>query len=347
MRLWPWSRREARQSSGGSYTDLLGALIRARAEGAPVDAETTSAVEACAGLLARSLAVADVSPATVTTAALTPSVLACCGRELIRRGESVFLLDVAGGRVRALPASDWDVLGGPRPESWYYRVSLPGPSAIEHMHVPAAGVLHFRFSSDPREPWRGIGPLAWASTTARALAGVEGALAGEVTGPYGHLVPLPQDANPELLTDVGSLRGGVKTVESTRAYAESREAVPEGDWRQRRVGADPQQGMISLRSDAARAVFHACGVPESLFEKADGTSAREAWRRYLHSTIAPIGLTLAGEAAVKLDAPDLALGFDRLFASDLASRARSLASMIQAGLPLDQAAALAGLSAES
>ena len=71
------------------------------------------------------------------------------------------------------------------------------------------------------------------------------------------------------------------------------------------------------------------------------------WRRYLHSTIAPIGLTLAGEAAAKLDAPDLALGFDRLFASDLASRARSLASMIQAGLPLDQAAALADLSSES
>ena len=347
MRLSPWARLEARQSSGGSYTDLLGALIRARAEGAPVDAAATAAVEACAGLLSRSLAVAEVSPATATTAALTPAVLACCGRELVRRGELVLLLDVAGGRVRALPASDWDVMGGPRPESWFYRVSLPGPSAIEHVHVPASGVLHFRFASDPREPWRGIGPLAWAATTGRVLAGVEGALAGEVTGPYGHLVPLPDDANPELLTDIGQLRGGVKTVESTRAFAADRQAVPEGDWRQRRIGADPPDGMISLRSDVARAVFHACGTPESLFEKADGTSAREAWRRYLHATIAPIGLTLAGEAAQKLDAPDLALGFDRLFASDLASRARSLASMIQAGLPLDQAAALAGLSSDS
>ena len=46
--------------------------------------------------------------------------------------------------------------------------------------------------------------------------------------------------------------------------------------------------------------------------------------------------------------PDLKLGFDKLFASDLAGRARGFSSMVSAGMPLDKAAVLAGLlSAEA
>lgn len=36
--------------------------------------------------------------------------------------------------------------------------------------------------------------------------------------------------------------------------------------------------MVQLRSDAARKVLVACGVPVELFAPADGTGAREAWR---------------------------------------------------------------------
>lgn len=376
MRFWPWNRGperpltgfspppplrryppESRAAAGGSsYSDILANLVFARAAGAPVDSASTAAVEAVAGLYARSLAVADVSPTSMVTSALSSDVLACIGRELIRRGECVFLLEASFGRLRAIPVSDWDVLGGPRSETWWYRISLPGPSSMETIHVPSSGVFHFRYAVDPREPWRGIGPLAWASSTARALAGIEGALSNEAAGATGYVIPLPSavgnnpddpdDPGAQLRRDVGSLRGGIKTVETTRgAYGEGAAGQPAHDWKQMRVGLDPPAPVVSLRSDTARAVFHACGVSESLFERADGTSAREAWRRFLHSGVAPVGLSIALEASAKLD-ETITLGFDRLFASDLASRARSLASMIQAGLPLDQAAALAGLSAE-
>ena len=49
------------------------------------------------------------------------------------------------------------------------------------------------------------------------------------------------------------------------------------------------------------------------------------------------------ELADKLDAPDLAFDFSALFASDLQGRSRSFASMVKSGMPLDKAAALAGL----
>ncbi len=43
------------------------------------------------------------------------------------------------------------------------------------------------------------------------------------------------------------------------------------------------------------------------------------------------------------DAPELVLNFDELFASDLSGRARAFQSMVGAGMPLPEAAALAGL----
>ena len=45
----------------------------------------------------------------------------------------------------------------------------------------------------------------------------------------------------------------------------------------------------------------------------------------------------------KLDAPDLTLTFDRLFAGDLSGRARAFQSMVGGGLDVEKAAALSGL----
>ena len=44
-----------------------------------------------------------------------------------------------------------------------------------------------------------------------------------------------------------------------------------------------------------------------------------------------------------MDTPELAFSFDRLFASDLSGRARAFQSMVGGGMPVDRAAALAGL----
>ena len=345
--MWPFSRREARAAAEPptSYTDVLAALLLARAEGTASDPGATAALETAAGLVSRAFAVATVSPEGARTAALTPPVLASVGRELIRRGEAVFILNVAGGRVQALPGSHWEVRGGGPPASWWYRVDLPGPDLTETITAPGDGVLHFRFASDPRQPWIGIAPLSWASSTGRLSGALEQSLAGEASGPFGHVIPTPdvQTDRTELKADLDKLRGGIKLVDTTASgWGESRAAAPAADWKQQRIGADPPPSVVSLRSEAAMAVLAACGVPPPLVAGGDGTAAREAWRRFLHGTISPLGAIVAEEAGAKLGI-DVGLSFDRLFASDLSGRARAFQSMVNGGMALDQAAALAGL----
>ena len=345
--MWPF-RREARASAAPSadYTDVLAALLVARAEGIEIDPGATAALETAAGLVSRAFTVATIAPSSARTAALSPSVLSCIGRELIRRGEAVFVLAVDGGRVRALPASHWEVRGGRTPDSWWYRLDMPAPDDTGTITAPGDGVLHFRFAADPRRPWEGIAPLSWASSTGRLSGALEQALAGEAAGPFGHVVPTPdvQTDKTDLKSDLEKLRGGLKLVETTASgWGESRAAAPAGDWKQQRIGADPPASVVSLRGDAAMAVLAACGVPPALVAPGDGTASREAWRRYLHGTVAPLGETVREEAARKLGVPELSLSFDKLFASDLSGRARAFQSMVSGGMSAEKAAGLAGL----
>ena len=346
--MWPFGRRETRAAAepAADYTDVLAALLLARAEGTAIDPAATAALETAAGLLARAFSVATVKPSTPRTAALSASVLACIGRELIRRGEAVFVLGVDGGRVQALPASHWEVRGGRTPASWWYRLDMPAPDETATVTAPGDGVLHFRFAADPRRPWEGIAPLSWASSTGRLSGALEQALAGEAAGPFGHVIPTPDVSTDrtQLKADLDQLRGGIKLVETTASgWGESRAAAPAGDWKQQRIGADPPASVVSLRSDAAMAVLAACGVPPPLVAPGDGTAAREAWRRFLHGTVHPLGEAVREEAARKLGVPDLSLSFDRLFASDLSGRARAFQSMVNGGMDAAKAAALAGL----
>ena len=83
-------------------------------------------------------------------------------------------------------------------------------------------------------------------------------------------------------------------------------------------------------------------VAPRTFSSSEGNAAREALRRFLHTTILPFAAQVEVELAQKLDRP-VRLTFDRLMASDLSGRARAFQSMVKSGMALDQAARLAGL----
>ena len=86
-------------------------------------------------------------------------------------------------------------------------------------------------------------------------------------------------------------------------------SAPRDDWETKRIGANPPAGEVTLLERAFREVLSACGVPAALFERADGTASREAFRRFLHSTLQPLGDLIALELAAKLDSPvTLSLG---------------------------------------
>ena len=216
----------------------------------------------CAGTTGRGFAAAEVSGGQGSlTRALTPGVLSLVGRELIRTGEVVFMLDTNAG-LKLLPAQSWDVDGDPDPESWEYRLTLGGPSrTFTHNHIPATSVLHFKYAVDPSRPWRGNGPVQVAALAGRLSAATEAALGDETSGPVGRLLGIPADGDDAM----------VKGLKADIANAKGRTALIEtGDWggasdarvamKSERFGPEPPASMVQLLSAASQEVYAACGL---------------------------------------------------------------------------------------
>ena len=154
------------------------------------------------------------------------------------------------------PVSHWDVHGGPRPSSWYYRVELSGPSGTAWETHPAASLLHMRWLVDPARPWAGISPLQRASDTGTLAAWLDKRLSEEASGPVGSFLPVAKfDADPDadldaadaddplaaLRRDIGAAKGQtLLAVESQMSLADSPASAPRRDYvKSPRFGANP------------------------------------------------------------------------------------------------------------
>ncbi|MCY4002503.1 MAG: hypothetical protein OXF33_02165 [Rhodospirillales bacterium] len=354
---WPWSREKrqapADSTSSTAYTDARIAAILAAAGGdAAADVGAIAAAEIASGLWGRAMASASVTPDTPATRALTPAVLELMGRELVRKGECLFEIAVMDGEARLLPVSWWDVYGSYKPESWEYQVTLAGPDQTSTRRVTADRVVHCRYATTPTEPWRGVSPLAHSRTTSDLAAMLETRLSQDVTAAVGTLIAIPANAGDttELQSQLAALRGKVALVPTTAAGwdQDGRAGAPRQDWRPERLGSNPPMSLDALRSNSARHVLAACGVPIELVEPSEGTGAREAFRRFLHATISPAAALVRDELRAKLDTPELFLSFDGLFAADVQGRARAWRSLAgnEASLDPTTAARLVGLAEE-
>ena len=349
---WPW-QREPEKREALPFTDAVVAALTATAAGTVAgDPSAIAALEAAAGLYAGAFAGATVTPEGARSA-LSPPCMALMARDLIRRGESVHAIEVEGGMVSLRPAGSWDVRGGPRESGWWYRVDVFGPSGNETRFVPGGAVIHARYAVDAARPWYGISPLGWARATGALAANLESRLGEEAGGPVAHLLPVPADGGDGgdddplkmLKADVAAGKGRTLFVETTSAgWGDGRQAAPAADYKPQRIGASPPDTLPTLRTDAALAVLAACQVPAALFTDADGTSQREAWRRWAMGPLAGLAATVEAELAAKLDQP-VRFDFSGLWAADMAGRAQSFKAMVTAGMDPSKAAGLAGLMA--
>lgn len=346
---WPWQppappppeRREA-----GPYTDAVVRLLMERATGAAAaDAAATGAFEAAAGLYSRSFASAtltiDGAPAV---ARIAPGALAAIARDLVSRGETV-LVRVGGAVVKA---SQWTIAGKDAdPDRWQYSVQVPVPDGQVMIHAPGAALAHPRYASDPATPWRGVSPLERAKDAAILLGNLEKRAGEEAGGAVGYLLPIPTDPNDatvaSLKDDLAKLNGKTAIVETTAGgWGEGRPAAPQADWRPQRIGMQFAPPIPEMYRLAQNAVLSALGVPIELIHPADGTGAREAFRRFLHGSLAPLGAIVADELS-KIMGGEVAFDWSDLFASDIAGRARAFQSMVAAGMDPAAAAANSGL----
>ena len=348
---WPWQRRE-RRDSGGDFSDAVVRLIEAQAAGTVADASSTAAVEAASGALSRAFASAEVVGPAWVAEAVSPTVLGQMGRDLIRKGDSMHVIRVGGdGMVRLIPCSSWHWEGSHDPASWTVRATAYGPSTSTIWNLPASAVVFVRWGSNPGQPYVGVAPTSWAYTTARLGSEVERSIADEAAGPLAQLLTVPQDGGDDgdedplkmLRADIRAARGKAMLVETTAAgWGEGKNAAPSADWRQQRLGPHPPEVMAQLRRDAFEHVLAACGTPPSLFTDSDGTSQREAVRRWHLGTVLPLARLVEHELSVKLETP-VRLRFDG-YPKDMVSRAQVFAKLIAAeGMTVEKALEIAGL----
>ena len=341
-----WKFWEPRLETRASATDLAVDTLVARATGNASDIMAVAAVETAAGLWGRAFASAKVEPEGRETSAVTPATLEMIGRQLIRKGEVVFQISVSDGAVRLIPAASFSVMGGP--ESWSYEIHVSGPSQSFTRMLDQSAVLHFRYAVDPKEPWRGRSPISMASVSADLLAYLEKRLSEEASGVHGAVIPTPVETGGtvggSLETKIAGLKGQLALVPSTAQDWQGKGSGigSANDWQPRRLGMDPPQSEIVLRSDAALSILSACGVPVELVSKGEGTASREAWRRFLHGSVDPVARLVAQELSEKLET-DVTLDLSSLHASDIQGRARAFQSLVSAGMPITEAAAVTGL----
>lgn len=335
-----------------SYTDVLVAALQAQASSL-VDTVGTAAVEASAGLLARAFAAAEVSGPVWAKRAISPGFLEAVGRDLVRSGESLAVIDVSElGELALLPASSWDFQGeGPHPAGWRVEANLNGPSEVITVYRPWASVVYLTWGHLQGRPFAGRGPLGFAHTTARLQSETERSLADEAGGPVAQLLAVPQDGGDggdddplkDLKSDLRTARGKALLLETTAAgWGEGMSAAPRRDWTKSRMGPDPPDGLTKAMRQGFEEILASCGVPVALFSASDGTAQRESYRRFYSATVEPLAGCLARELSDKLET-DIKLGFSGRFAADLSGRARAFQSMVGAGMDAAKAAGLAGL----
>ena len=134
MKLWPFGGSRETRESGGDFADAVVRLIEAQAARKVADTGSTAAVEAASGALARSFASATVDGPEYAQKAVSPVFLAQVGRDLVRRGKSLHVIQVdAVGGVELVPCASWHWEGNHNRNNWTVRATALWSIHVDHL----------------------------------------------------------------------------------------------------------------------------------------------------------------------------------------------------------------------
>ena len=305
-----------------------------------------------------------MTPQTARTRAISPSrARAGWPFAIARRGQLVFDLEVdAGGALALLPCAAFNVLiGSPDPATWIYALQCYGPSSTVTRYRPRDGVVHLQYGRDATRPLARARPLADRAALRRAiLAGVERQLAGEAESASGYILPTPDvgdrgqaadaDGDEDPLTalrrDLAAARGRTLLAPSMAAGFGGGPGVSpttSQEYQARRFGIDPPESTIELRRDVERSVLSTYGILPALFHpQAAGTALREAARTVHALSAVPVAELVAAQFSEALGEP-VTLDLRRGRATDVATQARAVGSLVTAGVDVNAAREIVGI----
>ena len=336
-----WKKKE-KELETRNYTGLaVGNIENSVSTSGSISLATTAIREVAAGFWGRAFCSAEVeSPVNI----ITPSHLFYIGRQLIVQGQALLEINVNGeGMISLRPISTFDITGGPDPESWEYKIEVPGPSLTVDKQVGWDSIIHIIYGASSQTPWQGCSPIDAPSTTSQLAAVLEDRLNQEAGTVTGFVLPLPAAANtPQLRSDLGTLEGSLAPVESVSTNYDTGGRAPMSDWKSCRLGAMIPDSSINLRKEVNAVLLAACGIQPTLIDaRSESNALREAYRIFLHATISPVAKLIEEELSRKLE-NEIMLDFSSMFAADIQGRSRGFNSLTSGGMSPENAARICG-----
>ena len=340
LRTW-WESRAAPTPT--DYTSLRIADATARVSGEQ-GARGTAVFRACQGLIARSVAAAVLEGEFSESLGPRLSEIA---RALTDCGESTWEIRLGPDGLTLLPCKISTVTGAADPKDWRYLLTRAGPSENIVIERPAGAVLSFRINAEPGRPYRGVAPLEAANSTGKLLFELEKQLAREARVKPTRILTAGSVGRQASEVEDSVKRGGIVSILQAGATASITD--PSG-LKAGTIKNESSAPSVELFKQLERAICGACGVPAGLIlSDGDGAAAREQFRFFAASTIAPVLGAIKTEWETKI-AP-LTFGLDALRASDETARARALGSrsaafknLVAGGVPLERALEISGLN---
>ena len=341
-----WWRRQPEVRAAGGYTEsqLLDQFTRAISGN--VRHGALGGLQCAAGAVARAFAAAEVEG---DDGLIDPTTLYQMGFDLVREGQSVWLLDVGSGRLRlSRAATGTDVYqGGPAPESWTYQVTTNGPSTTHTIRASADQVIHIRQNSDPTCPWRGRSGLAVAQASGGLAATLVHALTAEGEVPSLRIIPQPFGQSQTAADNIrAAVNSGLKLAlpETTASGGGAgRSSSPLTDWKSYTLQPEYMAAGVQLHALALQEVAGVCGLPAAMVpgSAAAGPAQREGFRQFVALTVQPLGRILEAEVSRVLERP-VRLMHHQLASADVAARARAFKSLVENDIDHERALALVG-----
>ena len=325
------------------YVDQILSAQIAAAQGAG-SVRSSAVYQACLNLISDAAATAEL---TGEHSEVLQPRLGAIARQMVDVGQSAFELVIGrGGGLELLPVEITNVTGGAEEDTWFYTLARSGPMSTMKTVREQSGVLNFRSRPSSRSPWRGQPSLPAGNTTAALLGELEIQLAREAR------------VKPTRLITAGSVKGQGREVEESisrggiisvlQAFATATTTDPSGI-RSGVLRNETSAPVAALYEQLERAVCGALGVPAGLIlSDGDGAAARENFRFFSASTIAPLLAAVQNEWQAKIG--PLTYGLDELRASDTTARARALGSrsmvfknLVSGGVGVERALLISGL----